>query len=193
MNVAARTRSATVEPVTLDAIARWDARVSLALQARRTRPLNLLCQALSWSGAGGVWFAAGGALWLANRAGRDLVPAPVTFLAGMVGAFFVLLAGSLLKTATRRRRPFMADIGVSAAIWAPGRARSFPSTHAATSVCLATALLASGHPLAWGVTVWAVGVAFSRVWLGVHFVTDVLGGAALGIAFGLAPWESLLR
>lgn len=178
--------------MTLDAIARWDARVSLALQARRNRPVNLVSQALSWSGAGGVWFGLGGALWLLHRAGHDVMPAQVTFLASMAGAFFVLLAGSVLKTLTQRRRPFMAGIGVTAAIWAPGRARSFPSTHAATSICLATGLLVAAHPLAWVVTVWAIGVAFSRVWLGVHFVTDVLGGAVLGIAFGLLPWPSLL-
>ncbi|MBL8922946.1 MAG: phosphatase PAP2 family protein [Myxococcaceae bacterium] len=178
---------------TLDAIAAWDARVSLALQARRNCPVNVVCQALSWSGAGGVWFGLGGALWLLHRTGHDVMPAQETFLAGMAGAFVTLLVGSALKVLTGRRRPFMADIGVRAAIWAPGKARSFPSTHASTAICLATALLASGHPLAWAVTVWAAGVAFSRVWLGVHFVTDVLGGAALGVAFGLAPWEQLLR
>lgn len=183
----------SVLPLSLEAVARWDARISLALQARRSRVVNAACWALSWSGAGGVWFGLGGALWLSHRAGRDVMPAQTTFLAGMVGAFFVLLAGSVVKVVTRRRRPFMADIGVRAAVWAPGKARSFPSTHASTSVCLATALLASGHPLAWSVTAWAVGVAFSRVWLGVHFVTDVLGGAALGIAFGLVPWQALLR
>jgi membrane-associated phospholipid phosphatase len=176
----------------LAAIADWDARASLALQARRNRIANAGFQALSWSGAGGVWFGTGGALWLMQRAGQQLVPAQTTFLAGMVGAFFVMLAGGLVKRATRRRRPFAADIGVTAAIWAPGRARSFPSTHAASSVALATALLASGHPLALGVTSWAVGVAFSRVWLGVHFATDVLAGTVLGVAFGLLPWALLL-
>ncbi|MCA2977763.1 MAG: phosphatase PAP2 family protein [Myxococcaceae bacterium] len=177
----------------LDAITQWDARASLALQARRTRAMNALCQALSWSGAGGVWFGAAAVLWWAQRAGREFVPGQATLLAGMTGAFATLLVGGLLKRAVGRRRPFVADVGVRAAIWAPGPSRSFPSTHAATSVCLATALLASGHPLARWTAAWAVGVSFSRVWLGVHYVSDVLGGAALGVAFGVLPWAQVLR
>ena len=177
----------------LQRVAQWDVRVSLALQARRNRPMNLLMQALSWSGAGGVWFGLGGGGYLLHRRGVDLFPQTPKFLACMLGAFFVLLVGSALKSATRRRRPFMAGVGVNAAIWAPGKARSFPSTHAATAMALATALLFTGHPFGPGVLLWALGVTFSRVWLGVHFASDVIAGALLGVAFGFLPWMSVAQ
>ena len=63
---------------------------------------------------------------------------------------------------------------------------------AATSVALAVALFVIAHPLAPLVALWAIGVSFSRVWLGVHFASDVICGAVLGVAFGLVPWTVLL-
>lgn len=177
----------------LQRVAMWDVRVSLALQARRNLPLNLVMQALSWSGAGGVWFGLGGAGYVLHLRGIHLIPETPKFLACMLAGFFVLLVGGAVKSATKRRRPFMADVGVKAAIWAPGKARSFPSTHAATSMALATALLFNGHPFGLAVMGWAIGVTFSRVWLGVHFASDVIGGTLLGVAFGFLPWLTVAQ
>lgn len=172
----------------LQRVAQWDVKVSLALQARRGRVSNFVMQALSWSGAGGFWFGIGGGLYVLHLRGVDLIPETPLFLSCMLGSFFVLLVGGVLKSATRRKRPFMAEVGVTAAIWAPGKARSFPSTHAATSMLLATALLYTGHPFGLGVLAWAIGVTCSRVWLGVHFASDVIAGTVLGVAFGFLPW-----
>lgn len=177
----------------LAAIARWDTRVSLALQGRRSSVPNFILSALSWSGAGGVWFGLAAVLMGAERRGLELLPEQVHFGLAMVAALASLLIGSVIKSLASRRRPFASDQGITAAIWAPGKARSFPSTHAATSIALAVALLMMGHPFAPFAALWAVGVSFSRVWLGVHFASDVLGGAVLGAIVGLLPWLALLR
>lgn len=177
----------------LQRVAEWDVRVSLALQARRNRAVNFIAAALSWSGAGGVWFSVGGALWFAQWRGIELVTRQVTFLACMFGAFVVLLVGGVIKRLAKRPRPFTAPHGITAAIWAPGRARSFPSTHAATSVALAVSLALVGHPFAAVTALWALGVTLSRVWLGVHYASDVLAGAALGTVFAFLPWEAFTR
>jgi membrane-associated phospholipid phosphatase len=90
-----------------------------------------------------------------------------------------------LKAVTDRARPPLADPGIEALVSLPHSA-SFPSGHAATAFAAATAV-GMLHPRARApLLALAVIVALSRVYLGVHFWSDVLVGSALGVAIGLA-------
>jgi undecaprenyl-diphosphatase len=99
-----------------------------------------------------------------------------------VAALAVLVMA--LKLLIRRRRP----VGEWGAIYRNTDPHSFPSGHAARTAMLAVLLCAWGPawaaPLA---VVWAPLVSVARVSLGVHYLSDVVAGALLGlIAAGVA-------
>jgi undecaprenyl-diphosphatase len=63
---------------------------------------------------------------------------------------------------------------------------SFPSGHAATSFAAATILSFAFPRLAPLLLVLAAAVGFSRVYVGVHYPLDIVGGAVLGVLIAIA-------
>ena len=62
---------------------------------------------------------------------------------------------------------------------------SFPSGHTAASFTAVTALYCAGEKKLWKISlVLAVLIAFSRLYLYVHYPTDILGGILVGLLCG---------
>jgi membrane-associated phospholipid phosphatase len=98
----------------------------------------------------------------------------------VLGSFF---ANQAVKFIVRRRRPKLEDLPPLVHTMSD---RSYPSAHATTSAAAAVGLseVLPRGPL---YTV-AAALALSRLYLGVHYPSDTLAGAALGWAFAeLAP------
>ena len=89
----------------------------------------------------------------------------------------------VLKPLVGRVRPFLVNTAVEL-LTAPPADASFPSGHTAASFAAVFALRASGSPLWKPALVLAAGIAFSRLYLYVHFPSDVFAAALLGLLIG---------
>jgi membrane-associated phospholipid phosphatase len=124
--------------------------------------------------------------WRARNApARDLAIA-LTGPAGIVGAYVI---SEVLKIIIKEDRPCRGGIQTIAAC-PPLDDWSFPSNHSVIAAGAAATLMLAWRALGWVVLPLAVIMAFSRVFVGVHYPHDVLGGFLLG--FTLAPLLTLL-
>jgi membrane-associated phospholipid phosphatase len=127
---------------------------------------------------GAVWTVIGAAGWALDPPRRPRWRRAST----VVSATYVL--NMALKWTVRRRRPELA--GLPPLTETPTKL-SFPSAHASTSFAAALRYSQLGLP-AGPLYALATGMALSRLYLGVHYPSDVLAGAALGTLVAvLAP------
>jgi membrane-associated phospholipid phosphatase len=168
-------------------LARDDARVLAFFTGHRAPWLTSLAKVLTWLGSSLVLWPvaviAGLGLW---RWRRRWLPAVLPALA-LAGVW----AGSLLiKGLVGRPRPPAADMLTVVHSW------SYPSEHAAQALAtwgMIALMLMAGRPararvlLAAGAVLIAFVVGLTRLYLGAHWMTDVLGGWALA-----GVWDCLL-
>jgi undecaprenyl-diphosphatase len=123
------------------------------------------------------------ALWFLDRPGavRKWKLASASALAS---AGLALLIAQAIGKIWARDRPFVAHPG--AHVWgARTHDQSFPSDHATASFAIATAILLFDATAGWIFVAAAVVISVGRVFIGVHYPTDILAGALLGIGTAL--------
>lgn len=141
---------------------------------------------LGWVQAGGVvaisliWWRGRGRFFASEAARRLLWPGLWSF------ALSGLLSQALKRLIERPRPP---DLGAKA-LDEYLHAYSFPSGHATTSFALAVVAISITHGtrrawIGWLAVVLALMIGYSRVYRGVHYPSDVLGGALLGALVSL--------
>jgi len=118
-----------------------------------------------------------GAVWIAGGSVAALVDAPRRrhWRRATVTVASSYAISTSIKLVVRRPRPDLADLPP---LMGTRTQLSFPSSHAVTSF---TAARAFGVPGLWAL---ALPMALSRLYLGVHYPSDVAAGAALGTLLG---------
>ena len=172
----------------LEHLGAWDQAGMAIGEALRWQPLTILFVVASAWWVKWPLFTAVGAVCDASC--RRRLPA-----AGMAAALAAATAGivvTVVKELVDRARPPLADPGLDPVGAIPASA-SFPSGHSATAVATAVAVGLVHPRLRWPLLALAALVAVSRVYLGMHYSTDVLAGSALGVGIGLAAGLTVRR
>jgi undecaprenyl-diphosphatase len=158
-----------------DLVSAFDDAVDDAIARVRSPTLDALVFRLSSAADHGLlWHACGVARALAR--GGDVDGAARFALA--MGAESAITNGAIKSLFGRRRPIDYAQLEFSYGLHRPVTT-SFPSGHATAAFCAATLL--GGGP-AWYTT--AAAVATTRVYVRLHHASDVIAGAALGLALG---------
>jgi membrane-associated phospholipid phosphatase len=155
------------------------------LDRRLLRTMRTRCHGPGIEAAGKALGMAGewGAVWVATGVAAAAVDATRRkgWLHAAAVAPVAVGVNYLVKLGVRRRRPRLRRLPPLAG--APSEL-SFPSAHATSSVAAATAMgrVAPGSRLPlYGL---AAAICLTRPYLGMHYPSDVLGGAAVGFAIG---------
>lgn len=150
-----------------------------AIQAMHTAWLTPLMILVSTLGNAGLIWILTGIVMLIPKKTRQC---GITMLIAM--AFSFLLGNIILKNLIARARPFMLDETVKLLIPQPGEF-SFPSGHTLNSFTAATVIFLHFRKPGIGALIFAGLIAFSRMYLFVHFPTDIIGGLILGVLDGV--------
>ncbi|HAM14353.1 MAG TPA: phosphatase PAP2 family protein [Eggerthellaceae bacterium] len=146
----------------------------------RTEQLDWLMPKVTLLGdLGLLWIAIAVVMLLIRRHRRCGVMLGCGLVTGLV------VGNGLLKNIVARPRPCWIDSSVDMLVAIPADF-SFPSSHTLSSFICATILLRYDRRLGIAALAIACAIAFSRMYLYVHFPSDVLCGAALGVGIGCA-------
>lgn len=141
--------------------------------------------AFSYSGLGQVQALIILSLWFCRPLRGWIAPLLTTVV---VSGFFI---GDVLKHLIPRDRPSNLPFAI---VQEDLHFHSFPSGHTCTSFGIAIMLIlltrgTSRAWLGWAALLWACGVGVSRIYRGVHWPTDVLGGICVGLAGSILVWS----
>ncbi|MCD8337033.1 MAG: phosphatase PAP2 family protein [Lachnospiraceae bacterium] len=158
-----------------------EADILLFIQENIRNPfLNPVFKAITHLGDGGFFWIALTVFLLCFPKTRR---AGIYSVCALLGS--LLVNNLILKNLVNRTRPYEVIEGLVCLV-APAKDASFPSGHTGASFASAVAVYRQ-LPKRYGVLllILAALIAFSRLYVGIHYPTDVLGGLVTGIALGM--------
>jgi undecaprenyl-diphosphatase len=158
---------------------------------RPARWVRVFMRTASRLGDGWAWLLAAGLLAASGRRGLEVLSA---------AAVSTALANALLLCAKRRfrrarpcERAKPRHFDVDPLAWFPSDRFSFPSGHALNAFAIGSVIALAFPSLVVPVLGLATSVAASRVMLGLHWLSDVIAGALVGLVIGTFVWLALLQ
>ena len=151
-----------------------------AIQNLRTEWLDFIMKFLSFLGNGGqIWIITGITMLFFKKYRK-------CGFAILLSLIFCLIFGNgILKNLIARERPCWMDESIRLIIDSPTD-YSFPSGHTLSSFAASLCIFKYHKKLGIAAIIIASLIAFSRLYLFVHFPTDILGGICLGIVISYA-------
>lgn len=164
----------------LEAVTTWDASVIMAIYENvHSAFLTMFFRIVTLLGEGGIfWIAVALILLFFKKTRRSGICIGASLLIG------VIVGNGIIKNVVARPRPYDAIAGIESVV-SHLSDYSFPSGHSLCCFEAATALAMNRTKWAIPAYVGAVLVAVSRLFLFVHYPTDVICGALLGVLFGV--------
>lgn len=164
----------------LEAVTAWDASVITAIYENvHSAFLTMFFRIVTLLGEGGIfWIAVAVILLFFKKTRRSGICIGASLLIG------VIVGNGIIKNVVARPRPYDAIAGIESVV-SHLSDYSFPSGHSLCCFEAATALAMNRTKWAIPAYVGAVLVAVSRLFLFVHYPTDVICGALLGVLFGV--------
>ncbi len=117
-------------------------------------------------------------LWFGSRQNPMSAYRQRMVIIAILSVMLALLINQVIIRVWARPRPF--TILATNLLLPPSREPSFPSDHATFGFAIALALLLASRPLGISGSLIAILLAFSRVYTGEHYPSDVIAGAVIG-------------
>lgn len=146
----------------------------------RTDYLDKIIPAITYLGSGGIiWIITAVILLLFESYRKCGIQMSCGLILGLI------IGNLILKNLIARSRPCWINENVELLISVP-KDYSFPSGHTMSSICCAVILLHYDKRIGIPALILAIAIAFSRLYLYVHFPSDILAGAVIGAVIAIA-------
>ncbi len=164
-----------------------DQKIIFAVTSWRIGPLVLLFKIFTESARGYAWSIYAIILNVLILSYTEIFFKQTQILWALFCPLLAWFFGKIIKKCVRRKRPYQIIANFKALTHSPID-DSFPSLHAASTSAFFSGLFILHHPYASFVGCWALLVIFSRLYLGVHYLSDLIAGSILGLLCGMLVW-----
>lgn len=156
----------------------WEMRFLHWLRQRHNPKADMLMKLMTRMGdVGGFWIALSAGCVKSSKYRKSGLSMAIALL------FSFIFSNNIIKNSVDRARPFWRDKSFNIKIREP-RDYSFPSGHTSAAIGSAVALFLNRRKEGAAALFLAMQIAFSRLYLLVHYPTDIIAGMVLGIIYG---------